>query len=260
MELDIEEKVFIVSGGSEGIGAAITKSIVTEGGRVIIATRASEEITDKFISTINTSEDLIFAIYGDLQESDNCKDVIDFAIEKFGHIDGIVNNAGVNDKIGIDAGPEAFRASVKLSLFHFYDLVHYALPYLKMTKGGIVNIASKVAVTGQGNTSGYAAAKGAVLGLTREWALDLSQYGIRVNAILPAEVMTPMYRQWLSSCDDPVAVEESIKNKIPLENRMTTPEEIASMVVFLLSSKSGHTTGQWMNVDGGYVHFDRMLT
>jgi len=260
MELDISNKVFIISGGSEGIGAAISETILNEGGKVIIATRATEEVTNEFISRVDPTGKNINAIYGDLQESENCKHVVEFAIEKFGKIDGVINNAGVNDKVGIDAGPEAFRDSVKLSLFHFYDLVHYALPYLKLTKGGIVNIASKVAITGQGNTSGYAAAKGAVLGLTREWALDLSQYGIRVNAILPAEVMTPMYRQWLDSCEDPKAVEESIKNKIPFENRMTTAEEIAAMVVFLLSSQSGHTTGQWMNIDGGYVHFDRMMT
>lgn len=260
MNLGLQEKVYIVSGGSEGIGAAITKTIIDEGGKVIIATRASEDITNAFISLANPTGDRLYAIYGDLQKSENCKAAIDFAINQFGKIDGVINNAGVNDKVGIEAGPTAFRDSIKLNLFHIYDLVHYALPHLKTSKGAIVNIASKVALTGQGNTSGYAAAKGGVLGLTREWAIDLLPYSIRVNAILPAEVMTPMYQQWLDTCEDPEGTKNKINSKIPFDNRMTSADEIAATVVFLLSDKAGHTTGQLLHVDGGYVHLDRMLS
>jgi len=167
----------------------------------------------------------------------------------------------MNDGASLEKGPEAFRASIRLNLFHYYDLVHYALPYLKESKGAIVNISSKVAVTGQGGTSGYAAAKGAQLALTREWAAELLPFSVRVNAILPAEVMTPLYRKWLDNTfDDPDAKEASIVARIPLEKRMTKAEEIAAMAVFLLSERSAHTTGQWMIVDGGYVHLDRSLT
>jgi L-fucose dehydrogenase len=123
-----------------------------------------------------------------------------------------------------------------------------------------VNIASKTAVTGQGGTSGYASSKGAVLALTREWAVELLEYGIRVNAIVPAEVMTPLYRQWLDTFPDPEAKRQSILSKIPLEKRMTTPDEIAAMVLFLISSRASHITGQHLFVDGGYVHLDRALT
>lgn len=259
MELGLNEKVFIVSGGSEGIGAAISSRLLEEGARICIATRASNTITEEFINKVNPDRSKVIVFYGDLQVSENCEQTILKAIETFGKIDGVINNAGVNDKVGIEAGPQAFRDSVKLNLFHIYDLVHYALPHLKKSRGAIVNIASKVAVTGQGDTSGYAAAKGGVLALTREWAVALADYGIRVNAILPAEVMTPMYQRWLDTCDDPSGMEKKIVNKIPFENRMTSAEEIASMVAFLVSNKSGHTTGQWMHVDGGYVHLDRMI-
>ena len=102
--------------------------------------------------------------------------------------------------------------------------------------------------------------KGAVLGLTREWAVELLPYGIRVNAILPAEVMTPLYRQWLDTFPDPEQKLESIRNKIPLGKRMTLPAEIASMAIFLLSGRAEHITGQHLYVDGGYVHLDRALT
>jgi NAD(P)-dependent dehydrogenase (short-subunit alcohol dehydrogenase family) len=151
-------------------------------------------------------------------------------------------------------------ASLERNLLHYYNLAHYALPHLKNTCGTIVNIASKTAVTGQGGTSGYASAKGAILALTREWAAELLPYRIRVNAIVPAEVMTPLYRQWLDTFPDPEQKLKSILAKIPLGKVMTTPEDIASMVVFLLSAKAGHITGQHIFVDGGYTHLDRALT
>jgi len=139
-------------------------------------------------------------------------------------------------------------------------MAHYALPHLKKTHGAIVNIASKTAVTGQGGTSGYASSKGAILALTREWATELLGYGIRVNAVLPAEVMTPLYRQWLDTFPNPDEKLKTILAKVPLQQRMTKPEEIASMVVFLVSARAGHMTGQHIFVDGGYVHLDRALT
>jgi L-fucose dehydrogenase len=123
-----------------------------------------------------------------------------------------------------------------------------------------VNISSKTAITGQGGTSGYASSKGAILALTREWAAELLTYGIRVNAIVPAEVMTPLYRQWLDSFPNAEEKLKTILSKIPLEKRMTTPDDIAAMVVFLISARASHVTGQHIFVDGGYVHLDRALT
>ena len=140
-------------------------------------------------------------------------------------------------------------------------MAHYALPHLKRAKdAAIVNIGSKTAVTGQGGTSGYASSKGAIMALTREWAVELLPYHIRVNTVIPAEVMTPLYRRWVDTFPNPEEKLRNITSKIPLEKRMTTSEEIAAMVVFLLSNKSGHTTGQHLFVDGGYVHLDRALT
>ena len=128
---------------------------------------------------------------------------------------------------------------------------------LVKNRGVVINVGSKVAETGQGGTSGYAAAKGAMNGLTREWALDLADRGVRVNAVIPAEVMTPMYRRWLDSLSDPDATLASIEENVPLAKRMTTDREIADAVVFLASSRSSHTTGQIFHPDGGYLHLDR---
>lgn len=127
------------------------------------------------------------------------------------------------------------------------------------SKGAIVNIGSKTAETGQGGTSAYAAANGGRNALTREWAVELLKYGIRVNSVIVAECYTPLYESWISTFDNPEEKLKTITSKIPLENRFTTAEEIANMVVFLLSKRSSHTTGQLIHVDGGYTHLDRAL-
>ena len=197
----------------------------------------------------------------DLTETANCATAIERSLSEFGRLDVLVNNAGINDHAGLEHGsPEKFLRSLELNLHHYYNLAHYALPALKKSQGCIINVASKVAMTGQGNTSGYAAAKGAILALTREWAAELLPYGIRVNALLPAEVMTPLYQQWLSSFPDPTEKLKRTTAKIPLGKRMTDPGEIAAMALFLMSAQASHVTGQHMLVDGGYVHLDRALT
>ena len=149
---------------------------------------------------------------------------------------------------------------MRRSLIHYFEVAHFALPLLKESVGAIVNISSKVALTGQGGTSGYAAAKGGILALTREWAVDLHGYGVRVNAVIPGDVKTPLYGQWLDTFPDPAAKLSSIVENIPLGRRMTKLDEVAASVVFLLSSRAGHITGQYLVVDGGYVHLDRSIT
>jgi NAD(P)-dependent dehydrogenase (short-subunit alcohol dehydrogenase family) len=182
-------------------------------------------------------------------------------LRDFGRLDVLVNNAGVNDRVGLEHGsPEKFVESLERNLLHYYNMAHYGVPALKRSHGCIVNIASKTAVTGQGGTSGYVSAKGAILALTREWAVELLPYGIRVNAVVPAEVMTPLYEQWLSTFPNPDEKLREIVAKIPLGKRMTEPEEIAASVLFLISGQASHITGQHLFVDGGYVHLDRALT
>jgi NAD(P)-dependent dehydrogenase (short-subunit alcohol dehydrogenase family) len=186
---------------------------------------------------------------------------VDQSLEAFGQIDALVNNAGLNDKIGLEHGtPQEFINSLGHNLVHYYCMAHYSLAYLKKTQGSIINVSSKTAVTGQGGTSGYASSKGGVMALTREWAVELLPYGIRVNTIIPSEVITPAYQAWLDTFPNSREKKAGIIAKIPLGKRMTQPEEIASTAVFLLSGKSSHTTGQHLFVDGGYVHLDRAST
>ncbi len=260
MDLQLTDKVFIVTGGAKGIGEAITLELVKEGAIPVIVGRSKPE-AENLAKKIHADGGRCLVIMKELGVDDVCKSIVDETVSTFGKIDGIVNNAGVNDSVGLEKGnPEAFKKSVLTNLTHYYDLVHYALDNLKKSKGAIVNISSKTALTGQGGTSGYAASKGAQLALTREWATELLPYGIRVNAIVPAEVMTPLYRKWVDTFDNPEEKLSRIVSKIPLGKRMTTSEEIAAAAVFLLSERSAHTTGQWLIVDGGYVHLDRAIT
>jgi L-fucose dehydrogenase len=247
MDLQLDQKVIVVTGGAAGIGAAIVRAAAAESARPVIVDRCKSDLD-------------ACQIFADLAHPENCKRAVEETLEKFGAIDALVNNAGVNDRVGLERGnPAEYVASLERNLFHYYNMAHYALDALKKSRGAIVNIASKTAVTGQGETSGYASAKGAILALTREWAVELAPYGIRVNAVIPAEVMTEMYRNWLASFPDPERKLEEIVSRIPLGKRMTTADEIASMVIFLLSSKAAHITGQHVFVDGGYAHLDRAL-
>jgi len=260
MDLGLKDKVFIVTGGAKGIGEAISKLIAAEGGITVIAGRSTED-NNKTVAAIIAAGGQAVEVTGELGEVEACKRVIEFTVQRFGRIDGLVNNAGVNDGVGLESGsPEKFMASLQKNISHYYNLAHYALPYLKETKGNIVNIGSKVADTGQGNTSGYAASKGGINALTREWAVELLPYGIRVNTVIPAEVWTPLYETWINSLPNPEEKLASIVAKIPYERRMTTSEEIANMTVFLLSGVSSHTTGQIVYVDGGYTHLDRSIS
>ena len=260
MDLQLKEKVVLVSGGAKGIGGAIVRALAREGAIPAIVDRDGAAARELESELRRTGVACCVAI-ADLMEADGCHNAVEHIVKECGRLDSLVNNAGVNDGVGLEKGsPEKFVESLKKNLLHYYNLAHFALPEIKKNKGAIVNIASKTAVTGQGGTSGYVAAKGGILALTREWAAELLPYEIRVNAVVPAEVMTPLYRQWLSTFPNPDEKLAGITSKIPLGKRMTLADEIASTVVFLLSPRSAHTTGQHLFVDGGYVHLDRAIT
>ena len=259
MDLLLRDKVVLVTGGAKGIGAAIVRALASEGAVPVVVDR-DEPAAHAIERELASSDTRVEVILAELTDDAQCRAAVGETLARTGRIDALVNNAGVNDRAGLETGsPAAFIESLGRNLVHAYAMTHYALPALKQSRGAIVNIASKVAMTGQGGTSGYAAAKGGLLALTREWAVELLPAGIRVNAVVPAEVMTPLYQEWLGGFPDPSQALADITARIPLGQRMTTADEIASAVVFLISPRSAHTTGQHIVVDGGYVHLDRAI-
>lgn len=260
MDLALEDKVIIVTGGAKGIGEGIVMALAREKAIPVIIGRNADD-NEKVLRKIETQKGTAFAVTAELTSNEECKKAVDAVISRFGRIDGLVNNAGVNDGVGLAHGSyDKFVSSLHKNLIHYYLMAHYSLPELIKSKGAIVNIGSKTAETGQGNTSAYAASNGGRNALTREWAVELLPHGIRVNAVIVAECYTPLYDSWIKTFPNPEEKLQTITQKIPLGKRMTTQEEIADMVVFLLSQRSSHTTGQLIYVDGGYVHLDRAIS
>ena len=260
MDLQLKDKVIIVTGGSKGIGNGICNVLAKEGAIPVIVGRTEEDVLEAVNNITKKGYKAFYAI-AELTDPNQCEKAISKVLEKYGRIDGLVNNAGVNDNVSLEHGSyDAFVQSINRNLTHYFCMAHYSLPALKKSKGAIVNIGSKTSVTGQGGTSGYAAANGGRNALTREWAVELLPYSIRVNLVVIAECFTPLYKRWIEKFPNPAEKLAEINNSIPLENRMTTDEEIGNTVAFLLSKKSSHTTGQLVFVDGGYTHLDRSIT
>lgn len=259
MDLHLANKVIIVTGGALGIGQGICKALAKENAiPVIVGRDAADNL--KALQAIESSGGKAFQVVAELSKPDQCASAVAAVLLQFGRIDGLVNNAGINDGVGLEKGNyDRFMESLHNNLVHYYLMAQHALPELIKSKGAIVNIGSKTAETGQGGTSAYAAANGGRNALTREWAVELLRYDIRVNAVIVSECFTPLYENWIKGFAEPEKKLNEITARIPLAHRFTTVEEIANTVVFLLSEKSSHTTGQLIHVDGGYVHLDRAL-
>ena len=255
MDLGLRDKIILVTGGAKGIGAATVEAFSAEDCRVVLVDRDKETGT----SLEKSLGSRVSYIEADLTNLEACQKAIEQTVSLFGGLDVLVNNAGFNDGLGLETPPEDFMISVQNNLLHVYAMTHYALPQLRKGPGCLVNLGSKVSETGQGHTSAYAAAKGAISALTREWAVALAPDKIRVNCVIPAECLTDQYEQFFQSQAKPEAAKKAIADIVPFEKRLTTPEEIAQTIVFLASDRSSHTTGQLVFVDGGYTHFDRAV-
>ena len=255
MDLGLRDKIVLVTGGAKGIGAATVKAFLAEDSKVVLVDRDADE----GYALSKSSGSKVSFIEADLTNLKSCKEAVEQTVSLFGGLDVLVNNAGFNDGLGLETSPEDFMTSVQNNLLHVYAMTHYALPQIRKGPGCILNLGSKVSVTGQGQTSAYAAAKGAISALTREWAVALATDKIRVNCVIPAECLTDQYEQFFQSQTDPDAAKKAIADLVPFAHRLTTSEEIAQTIVFLASECSSHTTGQLVYVDGGYTHFDRAV-
>ena len=255
MDLGLDNKCVLVTGGAKGIGAATVESFASEGCQVALVDRDVKSGSE--LAQVLGPE--VTFVEADLMTAEACQTAVNQTVSCFGGLDILVNNAGFNDGLGLEASPEDFMVAVRGNLLHVYAMTHYALPKLRKGPGCIVNLGSKVSVTGQGHTSAYAAAKGAITALTREWAVALAADEIRVNCVMPAECLTDQYEQFFQSQSNPEATRKAVGDLVPLGRRLTTPEEVAQTIVFVASGKASHTTGQFIFVDGGYTHIDRAV-
>jgi len=216
MDLQLKDKIIVVSNGGKDIGEDIVKVLANEGAIPVIIGR-NENDNLKTTEAVKSSGGKCFQIVAELTKPDECESSIQKIIKEFDAIDGLINNTDVPDGVELEQGDyEAFTASLHKNLLHYYLLAHYALPELKKTIGSIVNISFKTIGVKHDNTSVYNAATGGINALTREWAVELLKYGIRVNAVVV--------------------------------ERLTSLQEIANTIAFLLSEKSSHTTGQLIHV------------
>src|SRR6185295_2380746 len=215
MNLGLENKIILITGGAKGIGEAVTRGFAAEGAVACILDRNPDEGA-ALVAELAAQGRRADSYDCEMTDEPAVRATVAAVLRKHGRIDCVVNNAGINDGVSLRSSAAEFRSSLEKNIVQCFVLVQAALDALITSKGTIINIGSKCGLTGQGGTSGYVAAKGAMNGLTREWAVDLAKHGIRVNAVLPAEVMTPLYERWLSTRPDPAAALEAIKATIPL--------------------------------------------
>lgn len=242
-----ENGVVLITGGSRGIGLAAAKAFAAEGARPVLFARnrergsaaASEVPGCRFVA-------------GDVRRTDHCERAVNEAVAEHGHLDVLVNDAGVIyrnrtvEATSEEEWDETFDTNVKGAFL----MSRLALPHLRRTRGNIVNVSSYVGLVGFAGAAAYAASKAALLNLTRSMALDHAAEGIRVNAVCPGSVDTDMIRSAWRSQSDPAAAERQWKAKHPV-GRIASPDEVAHAILFLASEQASFITGAALPVDGG---------
>jgi NAD(P)-dependent dehydrogenase (short-subunit alcohol dehydrogenase family) len=249
MKFSFEHQVVLVTGGSTGIGAAIALYFARAGAKVVITGR-----TQKTLEATAAQHASISALVADVARPADAKRTIDEVRSRHGRLDTLVNNAGVAEMVPLSkTDAEHVRRILDINVGGVVELTRLALPLLEASKGSIVNIASTLADQPFANGSVYSASKAALVALTRSWAQELAPLGIRVNAVSPGAVETPIYDpvKLRISPDQLAALAPAIVQSIPLA-RFGKPEEIAPIVAFLASPAASYVTGAQYHAGGGY--------
>ena len=255
MDLGLKDHVILISGGASGIGEAITRACLAEGAKVVVVSRVTPTVQPLLAEFKQHSLPCEF-FEAELADPEACRAAVTFVQQKHGRLNGLVNNAGVNDGVGLASGdPARFMESLKLNLLHYYALAHYALPLLQASHGAIVNIASIAATCGIADRFAYSMTKGAVLSMTLSVAKDYIGHGIRCNCISPARVHTPFVDGYLAKNYPGREAEQmqALAHSQPI-GRMGTPDEIATFALYLCSDAASFLTGCDYPIDGGFFN------
>lgn len=251
MNRKLENKIVYISGASKGIGLGCALMCLRHGAKVTIAARNSKMAAEKIRSEGFALQSVLF-LDCDVRDASQIEATIEETIRHFGQLDGIINNVGWHPPaLSIESTSlQDFEDLVRLNLTSTFLGCKFAASHLKKTKGSIVNMSSKVALIGQADASAYVTTKAGQIGLTKALALDLAKDGVRVNAVCPAGVLTPLVEEWAGSLEDPTAAIKWVHELHPV-GRMATIEEIGEVCAFLLSTEASFITGQTICPDGG---------
>lgn len=240
-------KVALVTGASSGIGAAIALEFAGAGWGIMAAGRDEERLAE-----VADESENIATWAGELGSSDDCDELIVDTIEEFGTLDCLVNSAGIYIPADItETSDDDWRTTMSINIDVPFYLSRSALPHLLRTSGSIVNIASDWGLQGGERALAYCASKGAIVLLTKAMALDHSGEGLRVNAVCPGDVDTPMLTANAEDRGIDVATVLAEAAERSPNGRIATPEDVAALVVFLASDAAQHITGATIPIDGG---------
>lgn len=248
---EFDGKVALITGGTSGIGTATAEAFASEGAKVVVTGRR-EEMGAEVIGKINADGGEAIFVRTDIQKSDDVKNMVAKTIEEFGRLDFAVNNAGVEQyfKPLADQTEEVYNMVMDTNVKGVWMSMKEEIPAMLETGGGaVVNTSSIAGVVGMANGPIYVASKHAVIGLTKSIALEFAKQNVRVNAVLPAAVETPMIDRFTQGQEEAYKYFESLH---PV-GRVGRPEEIADACVWLCSDKSSFVTGSSIRVDGGFT-------
>jgi NAD(P)-dependent dehydrogenase (short-subunit alcohol dehydrogenase family) len=244
-------KVAVVVGATSGMGEASAYRLAEEGAALLIVGRREQKGL-RVVKNIEDNSGKASFFKADISELEDCKKIIDGAIERYGKIDALINIAGISISKGIEELTiQDWDYEINSNLKSYYLLCKYAVPFLKKTRGNIVNMASMVGLVGKANHCSYSASKGGIISMSKSMALDLAKYGIRVNIICPGWIRSEMNENWFQQKGDK---EQGIRdqiNKMHPFGRIGEPEEVASVIAFLASEDASFITGVAMPIEGG---------
>ena len=249
--MKLKDKVAVITGGSKGIGLGCARVFARYGCTIVIASRGHQAGQEAQQQLAQSGQVALF-VPTDVRDQSDMQALIDTTVERFGRLDCVVNNAGWHPPaMTIDqTSVEDYQGLLRLNLTSTFMGCKFAVPHLRKIGGSIINMSSEVALIGQAAAPAYVSTKAAQIGLTRALALDLAPDRIRVNAVCPAGVMTPLMQEWADTQYDPQAALEMVDSWHPL-GRMATIDEIGEVCAFLASDEAACITGQAICPDGG---------